>query len=190
MEIKNFYKTQTKVSDGFKAVFSLGVLDKDVINSYKENSIVKFIFFDGKHSDISFNPDVHEIHKLRSVYRGNTFTRLPLVFIKDEDGEHVNGFTINEETQEPDGYVLASKRDVWDEYKEIRRESREVREEFAKILCRRKLAEYNDLLKGLIYKAKVTSLDDTKVYFDDYYIGDIDELLEGVKLENAGTKNV
>ena len=81
IDIKDFYKKEIKQCKNYNIEIARCVVDKNVINSFINNNIVKFIFFDKQYADISSDDTINEIHKFKAKYRGNTYIRLPLCVI-------------------------------------------------------------------------------------------------------------
>lgn len=171
IKIKNFYKTVEQIHDNFNVEITRCVIDDEVMESFKESGIVKFIFFDKKYSDISFDTNVNEIHRFKAKYRGNTFIRVPLTIVQTEEDKYPLGIKIDEETQKPDGYVMVSKHDLWANYKNMKYANKEKRVNFGIELCKEALQEYNSILLENIFKVKIIDTNTNHVVFDDIVNG-------------------
>ena len=156
IDIKEFYKKETQQYKNYNIEIARCVVDKDVINSFINGNIVKFIFFDKQYADISSDDTINEIHKFKSKYRGNTYVRLPMSLLKEEGYDYVRGIVIDENTNHIDGYVVVSKHDLYDNYKDMRYATKEKRVTFGTQLCKKSLTEYNNILNGNIFKIIIT----------------------------------
>lgn len=169
IDIKEFYKKETQQYKNYNIEIARCVIDKNVINSFINGNIVKFIFFDKQYADISSDDIIHEIHKFKAKYRGNTYIRLPLCVIKEDD--YVRGIVIDETTNNPDGYVVVSKHDLYYNYKEMRYTTKEKRVIFGTQLCKKSLSEYNGILIGDIFKVIITDTNKDEILCDKIISG-------------------
>ena len=104
IDIQEFYNKETKQYKNYNIDIARGVVDNDVINSFINGNIVKFIFFDKQYADISSDDTINEIHKFKSKYRGNTYVRIPISFLKEDGNDYVRGIIIDENTK---NYLIA-----------------------------------------------------------------------------------
>ena len=142
---------------------------KEMIDSFLSEDIVKFIFFDEQYSDISSDKTIHEIHKFNSKYRGNRYIRLPLEIVKKEEDKYPSSIEICG-LSNPDGYVVVSKIDLWENYADMKKANRNEKILFGKKLCRERLEKLNNLLVGNVYKV-VGGKEDGEVGFEEVIIG-------------------
>ena len=156
IDIKEFYKKETQQYKNYNIEIARGVVDKNAINSFINGNIVKFIFFDKQYADISSDDTINEIHKFKSKYRGNTYVRLPMSILKEEGYDYVRGIVIDENTNNIDGYVVVSKHDLYDNYKDMRYATKEKRVTFGTRLCKEYLSQYNNILSGDIFRVIIT----------------------------------
>ena len=173
IDIQKFYKKETKQYKNYNIDIARGVVDNDVINSFINGNIVKFIFFDKQYADISSDDTINEIHKFKAKYRGNTYIRLPLCVIKEDGDDYVKGIVIDETTNNPDGYVVVSKHDLYDNYKEMRYTTKEKRVIFGTQLCKKSLSEYNSILNGDVFMVKITDTNKNEILCDKIISGNI-----------------
>lgn len=156
IEIKDFYKKEIKQYKNYNIEIARCVIDKNVINSFINNNIVKFIFFDKQYADISSDDTINEIHKFKAKYRGNTYIRIPISILKEDGDDYVRGIVINENTNHNDGYVVVSKHDLYYNYKDMRYATKEKRVTFGTQLCKESLSQYNSILSGDIFSVIIT----------------------------------
>ena len=173
IDIKEFYKKVTKQYENYIIEIARCVIDNDAINSFINGNIVKFIFFDKQYSDISSDDTINEIHKFKAKYRGNTYIRLPLCVIKEDGDDYVKGIVIDETTNNPDGYVVVSKHDLYYNYKEMRYTTKEKRVIFGTQLCKKSLSEYNSILNGDVFRVKITDTNKNEILCDKVISGNI-----------------
>jgi hypothetical protein len=121
---------------------------EEIISFFVQNNAVKFIFFNEKYSLISADKTVRDIHKLKSKYRGNTYVRIPLTIVCNEEDKYPNGIIISTDEDNADGFVLISKRDIWELYSETKYKDKKFREDFCTNLCLQRLEELNRILNG------------------------------------------
>lgn len=159
LKIKDLYKKETRQYKNYHIEIARCVIDKEVINSFINGNIVKFIFFDKQYADISSDDTINEIHKFKAKYRGNTYVRIPLSIIKEDGDDYVNGIVIDEDTNNPDGYVVVSKHDLHNNYKDMRYAKKDKRVTFGRQLCQENLSVYNDMLCGNIFNISITDTD-------------------------------
>lgn len=172
IDIKEFYKKETKQCKNYNIEIARCVIDKNVINSFINGSIVKFIFFDKQYTDISSDTTINEIHKFKAKYRGNTYVRIPLSVIKEEVDDYAKGIVITEDTN-PDGYVVVSKHDLYDNYKDMRYATKEKRVTFGTKLCKESLSQYNSMLSGDIFNVTIIDTDKNQVLCNEIVTGSI-----------------
>lgn len=173
IDIKEFYKKETQQYKNYNIEIARCVVDKDVINSFINGNIVKFIFFDKQYADISSDDTINEIHKFKSKYRGNTYVRLPMSLLKEEGYDYVRGIVIDENTNHIDGYVVVSKHDLYDNYKDMRYATKEKRVTFGTQLCKKSLTEYNNILNGNIFKIIITDTNKNEILCDKIVSGQL-----------------
>ena len=161
IDIKEFYKKETQEYKNYNIEIARCVVDKDVINSFINGNIVKFIFFDKQYADISSDDTINEIHKFKSKYRGNTYVRLPMSILKEEGYDYVRGIVIDENTNHIDGYVVVSKHDLYDNYKDMRYATKEKR------------VTYNNILNGNIFKIIITDTNKNEILCDKIVSGQL-----------------
>ena len=163
IEIKDFYKKEIKQWKNYNIEIARCVIDKNVINSFINNNIVKFIFFDKQYADISSDDTVNEIHKFKAKYRGNTYIRLPISLLKEDGNDYVRGIIIDENTNHMDGYVVVSKHDLHYNYKDMRYATKEKRVTFGTQLCKEYLSQYNNILSGDIFRVIITDTNKNEI---------------------------
>lgn len=155
IDVKEFYEEkELLVDNGVVIKMCQCVVDNDVIRSYLKNNIVKFIFFDEKYSDISSDNSVHDIHKLKSKYRGNTYVRFPLRIVQPTDSKYNEKFVIDSTAETPDGFVIVSKRDLCEKNKTLLHKSKLIKKAAAHLKCTNSVNEYNGILMGNLFKVK------------------------------------
>lgn len=142
---------------------------REMVDSFLNEDIVKFVFFDKQYSDISSDKTIDEIHKFNSKYRGNRYVRIPLEIVKKEDDKYPSSIDICG-LGKPQGYVVVSKVDLWDKYKEMRKANREEKILFGEKLCKERLEKLNNLLVGSVYEV-TGNLEDGKIAFNEVVIG-------------------
>ena len=59
IDIQEFYNKETKQYKNYNIDIARGVVDNDVINSFINGNIVKFIFFDKQYADISSDDTIN-----------------------------------------------------------------------------------------------------------------------------------
>lgn len=123
---------------------------KDDIKAFVKESIVKFIFLGDEYSDISSDETVNEIHKFKSVYRGNTYIRVPLMIVKGEDDKYAKGIEIDKDAEEPHGFAVISKHVLRDLSPEMKKLKKEQIVEYAENLCAEYVAKLNKYLSNNI----------------------------------------
>lgn len=172
---------EEREKDGLKVKVIHKQVTDETITDFRDNCIAKFIFFDPKYDDISSDTEVHEIHKLKSKYRGNTYTRVPFKVVKNEDSKYPNG--IEETTDEnAEGYVVVNNHDLWKDHRDLKDTTKEKRVVIATKLCQQYLAKYGAILSNEIYVMKVFKDDDNYVELTRYqHSFDIDETIELAK---------
>ena len=163
IDIQEFYNKETKQYKNYNIEIARGVVDKDAINSFINGNIVKFIFFDKQYADISSDDTINEIHKFKSKYRGNTYVRIPISFLKEDGNDYVRGIVIDENTNNMDGYVVVSKHDLHYNYKDMRYATKEKRVTFGTQMCKKSLTEYNNILNGNIFKIIITDTNKNEI---------------------------
>ena len=178
---KEFCPTFLAVSNNGNVlqIYRCGV-DKEVIEKYKsdKDNRVKFIFFDIEYSDVSFDTSINEIHKFKSKYRGNSYIRIPLTFVKKEDNKYVCGIEVCSSDNEPDGYAVISKLDLITDNKKLKTASKAEKESVGQDLCFKKIYEYNSLLCGDVFLVKEMDNDNNCVSENVIYgLKELKELL-------------
>ena len=163
IDIQEFYNKETKQYKNYNIEIARGVVDKDAINSFINGNIVKFIFFDKQYADISSDDTINEIHKFKSKYRGNTYVRIPISFLKEDGNDYVRGIVIDENTNHIDGYVVVSKHDLYYNYKDMRYATKEKRVTFGTQMCKKSLTEYNNILSGDIFRVIITDTNKNEI---------------------------
>lgn len=163
IDIQEFYNKETKQYKNYNIDIARGVVDNDVINSFINGNIVKFIFFDKQYADISSDDTINEIHKFKSKYRGNTYVRIPISFLKEDGNDYVRGIVIDENTNNMDGYVVVSKHDLHYNYKDMRYATKEKRVTFGTQLCKEYLSQYNNILSGDIFRVIITDTNKNEI---------------------------
>ncbi len=163
IDIQEFYNKETKQYKNYNIEIARGVVDKDAINSFINGNIVKFIFFDKQYADISSDDTINEIHKFKSKYRGNTYVRIPISFLKEDGNDYVRGIVIDENTNNMDGYVVVSKHDLHYNYKDMRYATKEKRVTFGTQMCKKSLTEYNNILSGDIFRVIITDTNKNEI---------------------------
>ena len=181
IEIKKFYKEQSKVDKNYNIEVARCFIDLEAIRSYLERNIVKFVFFDSKYADISSDTSINEIHKFKSKYRGNTYIRKPLSIVKDEN-EYVKGIVVTEDTNMADGYVVVSKHDLHDIYKHMRYTSKDKRIAFGTKLCDDALLELNNILNGDVFKVIIKDSKRESILYEEIIFQKL-EVVNGKILE-------
>ena len=158
-----------KDCDGNVWEISRCVVDRDIIEKYKDDrdNRVKFIFFD--YPDISFDPSVTEIHKFKSRYRGNSYIRIPLTVMKDKDEKYAHGFKYCMDGI-PDGYAVISKLDLITDNKKLKTASKSDKEREGLMICLKKICEYNSLLLSDVFLVRKKDINGNYV-FDDIVFG-------------------
>lgn len=173
--VKAFYNKVTKEVNNFKIHYARCVIDKDVIDSYKRNSVVKFIFFNKDYADLTFDTSINEIHKLKSKYRGNTYIRLPLHIIQNEEDEYPTGFEIiKDEEALADGYVMISKHDIRSNYDKLKYANANERVNFGIQTCEKAVEEYNTLLRAEVFGVKIFDNENRLIF--DKIVNNTDEI--------------
>lgn len=122
------------------------------ISSFVKSSVVKFIFLGNDFAEISSDESVNEIHKLKSVYRGNTYIRVPLKIVKGE--KYVTGIDIDT-TDNPDGFAIISKRDLRDMSKDMKKAKKDERIAFGENVCKEYLDKLNKYLTNNILELTI-----------------------------------
>lgn len=171
IEIKEFYKKETKQCKNYNIEIARCVIDKEAINSFINGNIVKFIFFDKQYADISSDDTINEIHKFKAKYRGNTYVRIPISIVKEDGKNYVKGIVIDEDTDNPDGYVVVSKHDLYYNYKDMRYATKEKRITFGTYLCEEALSQYNSILSGDIFSVIITDTDKNEILYNKIISG-------------------
>ena len=171
IEIKEFYKKETKQCKNYNIEIARCVIDKEAINSFINGNIVKFIFFDKQYADISSDDTINEIHKFKAKYRGNTYVRIPISILKEDGEDYVKGIVIDEDTDNPDGYVVVSKHDLYYNYKDMRHATKEKRITFGTQLCEEALSQYNSILSGDIFNVIITDTDKNEIIYNKIISG-------------------
>jgi hypothetical protein len=128
------------------------------ITSFVKESIVKFIFLDKEYADISSDENVNEIHKFKSVYRGNTYIRVPLKIVKEENDKYASGIIIDKTLENPVGYAVISKHDIRDMSKEMKKAKKEERIAFGEKIIEEYVAKLNKFLKNDILIVKIKDI--------------------------------
>jgi hypothetical protein len=173
IDVKEFYEEKEIVTtDDVVIKVRQCVVDNDVIRSYLKNNIVKFIFFDEKYSDISSDNSVHDIHKLKSKYRGNTYVRLPLRIVQPTDSKYNEKIVIDTTAETPDGFVIVSKRDLCEKNKTLLHKSKKIKEAVAHLKCENSVIEYNYILMGKLFQVKHINKDTDEVLNETLFAGD------------------
>jgi len=171
IEIKEFYKKETKQCKNYNIEIARCVIDKEAINSFINGNIVKFIFFDKQYADISSDDTINEIHKFKAKYRGNTYVRIPISIVKKDGDKYVKDIVIDEDTNNPDGYVVVSKHDLYYNYKDMRYATKEKRITFGTHLCEEALSQYNSILSGDIFNVIITDTDKNEIIYNKIISG-------------------
>ena len=171
IEIKEFYKKETKQCKNYNIEIARCVIDKEAIDSFIDGNIVKFIFFDKQYADISSDDTINEIHKFKAKYRGNTYVRIPISIVKEDGEDYVKGIVIDEDTDNPDGYVVVSKHDLYYNYKDMRHATKEKRITFGTQLCEEALSQYNSILSGDIFNVIITDTDKNEIIYNKIISG-------------------
>ena len=161
LKIKNFYKKETRQYKNYQIEITRCVIDKEVINSFINGNIVKFIFFDKQYADISSDDTINE-----AKYRGNTYVRIPVSIVKKDEDKYVKGIVIVEDTINPDGYVVVSKHDLYYNYKDMRYAPKEKRITFGTHLCKESLSQYNSILSGDIFSVIITDTNKNEILYN------------------------
>lgn len=126
------------------------------IYSFVNNCVVKFIFLDKDFTDISFDKNINEIHKFKSVYRGNTYVRVPLKFIKED--KYVTSIEVDT-TDNPDGFAVISKHDLRGMSKELKKAKKEECVAYGEKLCKEYLDIFNKYLDNNVLEIIVKDED-------------------------------
>ena len=171
IDIKEFYKKETKQCKNYNIEIARCVIDKEAINSFINGNIVKFIFFDKQYADISSDDTINEIHKFKAKYRGNTYVRIPISIVKKDGDKYVKGIVIVEDTINPDGYMVVSKHDLYYNYKDMRYAPKEKRITFGTYLCKEALSMYNSILSGDIFSVIITDTDKNEIIYNKIISG-------------------
>lgn len=166
INIKEFYKKETKQCKNYNIEIARCVIDKEAINSFINGNIVKFIFFDKQYADISSDDTINEIHKFKAKYRGNTYVRIPISIVKEDGEDYAKGIVIDEDTNNTDGYVVVSKHDLYYNYKDMRYATKEKRITFGTYLCEEALSQYNSILSGDIFNVIITDTDKNEIIYN------------------------
>ena len=90
-------------------------------------------------------------------------TNLFSKYLKEEGYDYVRGIVIDENTNNIDGYVVVSKHDLYDNYKDMRYATKEKRVTFGTQLCKKSLTEYNNILNGNIFKIIITDTNKNEI---------------------------
>lgn len=151
------------------------------INSFINESIVKFIFLGSEYEDISSDKTVNEIHKLKSKYRGNTYIRVPLNVIRPEDDKYIRGIEIGDSEEKAHGFVIVSKHDLCDLSKEIKKANKEERIEYGKKLCEEYVGKLDNMLKNNILQVLVRDENNNVVADKLINGGDFQTINKGVQ---------
>jgi hypothetical protein len=128
---------------------------KQDIENFVNEGIVKFIFIDKDYADISSDKTINEIHKLKSKYRGNTYIRIPLIVVKNEEDKYPQGIEITDSEDNAQGFVVVSKHDLRDLSDEMKKANKDKRVEYGKKLCEKHLEKMNAILKNNILKVTI-----------------------------------
>lgn len=163
---------------------------KEDINMFINESIVKFIFFDKKYIDISSDKSVNEIHKFKSKYRGNTYIRVPLDFIKEEEDKYVRGIEIAKSEDNAQGFAIVSKHDLRDLSKEMKTANKEERIEYGKKLCEEHVNKLDNMLKNNILQVVVRDVNNNVVADKLINCGGLETINKGVQkvIDNINTE--
>ena len=136
------------MTKGFNAVVQRHEVTNEEINDFINNSIVKFIFLDKEYADISSDKTINEIHKFKSKYRGNTYIRVPLKIVKEENDKYASGIVIDKTLENPVGYAVISKHDIRDMSKEMKTAKKEECIAFGEKIIEEYVARLNKFLKN------------------------------------------
>lgn len=168
IKIKSFYKPSVAEIDygRYRLEILRCVIDDDAVSSYLKNSFVKYVFLKDKLKAFSSDPCVLEIHKFKAKYRGNTYIRIPLMVAQGEDDKYIKGFKQIENADMGDGFMLVSKHDLRDSFKEMKYATKEERIKFGTDLCKRCLEEYNQVLSGNVFRIIITDIVENKIIYD------------------------
>jgi hypothetical protein len=143
--------------NGFTASVTRHNVTMEDITSFVKNSIVKFIFLDKNFADISSDKTVNEIHKFKSVYRGNTYIRIPLKMVKGE--KYITGIEIDT-SDNPDGFAVISKHDLRDLSIDMKKAKKEERIAYGEQICKEYLDKFNKYLSNNILEIVVRDEND------------------------------
>lgn len=171
IEIKEFYKKETRQCKNYNIEIARCVIDKEAIDSFINGNIVKFIFFDKQYADISSDDTINEIHKFKAKYRGNTYVRIPISILKEDGDDYVKGIVIDEDTKNTDGYVVVSKHDLYYNYKDMRYATKEKRITFGTLLCKEALSQYDSILSGDIFNVIITDTNKNEILYNKIISG-------------------
>lgn len=170
--MKNNITMTYKKDNGNTIEFSRVKVNKNFVDKWKNNSKVKFIFLDKKYSDLTFDDNVHEIHKFKSKYPGNSYVRFPLKLWRYDDAVYIK-IDSNENTEvEPENYAVISKLDLRNSCKEMKKANKEKKIEHARELCQKALNEYNAISYGNVFCKRELNTDGKVLseenIFEDY----------------------
>ena len=122
------------------------------ISSFVKDNVVKFIFLDKQYSDISSDTAIDEIHKFKSVYRGNTYIRVPLKIVKGEDDKYARGIEVDT-SDNPQGFAVVSKHDLRD------LSPKDERVAFGEELCKKHINMLNKYLTNNVLRIVIKDID-------------------------------
>lgn len=128
------------------------------IGSFVKDNVVKFIFLDKQYSDISSDTAIDEIHKFKSVYRGNTYIRVPLKIVKGEDDKYARGIEVDT-SDNPQGFAVVSKHDLRDLSPEMKKAKKDERVAFGEELCKKHINMLNKYLTNNVLKIVIKDID-------------------------------
>ena len=168
-------------------------VEKSDIDKFLKESIVKFIFFDEEYSDISSESGINEIHKFKSRFPGQTYISIPIKVVKDEYDKYASRIEICK-LDEVMGFVVVSKHDLRDGFKEMKNAKKEEKIAFGRELCKEYLDKFNYMLCNK-YLSLTIKDEEGNVLLSDNIGGTLEDINKQVEnkikeLENQNNKHI
>jgi len=158
-------------------------ITKEDINDVLKNNVVKVIFLNEKYSDISSDDTVHEIHKFKSKYPGNTYIKLPVKVVEKKDKRYIEV----DNTENPEGFAIISKHDMRDLFKHLRKANKAERTDYGKTLCLKHIVLLNKMLNNELYTLTIKDSDGNVVSNEEIW-GDFDDINDFIEDRINGLK--
>lgn len=153
----------------YNALITKRKMDTEYLRKYITENIVKLVFFNTEYGGISSDSEVHEIHKFKSKYRGNTYISIPLKVITTDDDKFITGVDFDYENETPTGFAVVSKHDLRDLSKDMKKAKKDERVAYGKKLCEEYVKNLNLIISDKVFNVTINDSEGNELFNKDIY---------------------